>query len=144
MPYPGLIQALNDEVHCVYPRLWPAPSGGISSPAILRCSLGARTHKVIDAVLFNTLMVSSLTRDNISVPSYEDTSTPNAGRYLRLSGRGGRGHHRWCEIDFSDYPDYRDDFIKVLNSWCGARITIRHAANVVVKPGRWRIITINL
>ncbi|MEN3260679.1 7-cyano-7-deazaguanine synthase QueC [Sodalis endosymbiont of Spalangia cameroni] len=126
-----LIQALNqyDEVHCVTFDYGQRHRAEITVARELAMQLGARAHKVIDAGLLNALAVSSLTRDNIPVPGYEDTpdglpSTFVPGRnilFLTLAAiyayqvEADAVITGVCETDFSGYPDCRDDFIKALN-----------------------------
>ncbi|BAE73951.1 7-cyano-7-deazaguanine synthase [Sodalis glossinidius str. 'morsitans'] len=127
-----LIQALSqyDEVHCVTFDYGQRHRAEIDVARKLAMQLGARAHKVIDAGLLNALAVSSLTRDNITFPGYEDSagglpSTFVPGRnilFLTLAAiyayqvEASAVITGVCETDFSGYPDCRDNFIKALNA----------------------------
>ncbi len=79
--------------------------------------------------LLNELAVSSLTRDSIPVPDYEENADgiPNTfvpGRnilFLTLAAvyayqvQAEAVITGVCETDFSGYPDCRDEFVKALN-----------------------------
>ncbi|HAI06884.1 MAG TPA: 7-cyano-7-deazaguanine synthase QueC, partial [Pantoea sp.] len=71
-----LVQALQqyDEVHCVTFDYGQRHREEIEVARDLAIRLGARAHKVLDVTMLNDLAVSSLTRDNIPVPTYD----PNA------------------------------------------------------------------
>ncbi|AZD62825.1 7-cyano-7-deazaguanine synthase [Pseudomonas chlororaphis subsp. aurantiaca] len=91
--------------------------------------LGATVHKVLDASLLNELAISSLTRDNIPVPTVNSSgeslpSTFVPGRnilFLTLASiyayqvQAETVITGVCETDFSGYPDCRDEFVKALN-----------------------------
>ena len=126
-----LIQALTlyDEVHCVTFDYGQRHRAEIDIARRLAQELGARVHKVIDARLLNDLAVSSLTRDNIPLPHYDETtdalpSTFVPGRnilFLTLASIyayqvGAQSVITGvCETDFSGYPDCRDEFVKAMN-----------------------------
>lgn len=126
-----LIQALQqyDEVHCVTFDYGQRHRAEIDVAKKLALQLGACAHKVLDATMLNSLAISSLTCDNIPVPSYSpgEQGIPNTfvpGRnilFLTLAAI-----YAWqveaesvitgvCETDFSGYPDCRDEFVKALN-----------------------------
>jgi 7-cyano-7-deazaguanine synthase len=91
--------------------------------------LGATVHKVMDVSLLNELAISSLTRDNIPVPTVNSSgeslpSTFVPGRnilFLTLAAiyayqvKAETVITGVCETDFSGYPDCRDEFVKALN-----------------------------
>lgn len=127
-----LIQALKyyDEVHCVTFDYGQRHRLEIDIAQKLSLQLGAKAHKVLDVTLLNELAVSSLTRDNIPVPDYEESeasglpSTFVPGRnilFLTLAAiyayqvKAEAVITGVCETDFSGYPDCRDEFVKALN-----------------------------
>ncbi|AEX53223.1 7-cyano-7-deazaguanine synthase QueC [Rahnella aquatilis] len=128
-----LIQALKqyDEVHCVTFDYGQRHRAEIEIAQKLSVELGARAHKLLDVGLLNELAVSSLTRDNIPVPSFGDESNgglPSTfvpGRnilFLTLAAiyayqiQAEAVITGVCETDFSGYPDCRDEFVKALNT----------------------------
>ncbi|MEJ4042888.1 7-cyano-7-deazaguanine synthase QueC [Erwinia sp. SLM-02] len=126
-----LIQALQqyDEVHCVTFDYGQRHRAEIDVAQQLSVSLGARAHKVLDVTLLNELAVSSLTRDNIPVPTWDPTSSglPSTfvpGRNILFLTLAAIYAYQVeaeavitgvCETDFSGYPDCRDEFVKALN-----------------------------
>lgn len=126
-----LIQALTlyDEVHCVTFDYGQRHRAEIDIARTLAQELGARAHKVIDARLLNDLAASSLTRDNIPLPRYDDAaealpSTFVPGRNILFLTLASIFAYQVgaqtvitgvCETDFSGYPDCRDEFVKALN-----------------------------
>lgn len=128
-----LIQALTryDEVHCVTFDYGQRHHAEIEVASGLTTLLGARAHKIIDARLLNDLAVSSLTRDNIPVPHFDQqagaSSLPSTfvpGRNILFLTLAAIYAYQVgatavitgvCETDFSGYPDCRDEFIKALN-----------------------------
>ena len=66
-----LIQALPlyDEVHCITFDYGQRHVAEIEVAQKLAKQLGATVHKVMDVSLLNELAISSLTRDNIPVPT---------------------------------------------------------------------------
>lgn len=126
-----LIQALTlyDEVHCVTFDYGQRHRAEIDIARTLAHELGARAHKVIDARLLNDLAASSLTRDNIPLPRYDDAtealpSTFVPGRNILFLTLASIYAYQVgaqtvitgvCETDFSGYPDCRDEFVKALN-----------------------------
>lgn len=127
-----LIQALKmyDEVHCVTFDYGQRHRLEIEVAQKLSHSLGAAAHKILDVNLLNELAVSSLTRDNIPVPDYNESATnglPSTfvpGRnilFLTLAAiyayqvQAEAVITGVCETDFSGYPDCRDEFVKALN-----------------------------
>ena len=127
-----LIQALKtyDEVHCVTFDYGQRHRFEIEVAQKLSHSLGATAHKVLDVTLLNELAVSSLTRDNIPVPDYQESessglpSTFVPGRnilFLTLAAiyayqvQAEAVITGVCETDFSGYPDCRDEFVTALN-----------------------------
>lgn len=137
-----LIQALNqyDEVHCVTFDYGQRHRQEIDVARELSLQLGARAHKVLDVTLLNELAVSSLTRDNIPVPSYTPDSNglPSTfvpGRNILFLTLASVYAYQVeaeavitgvCETDFSGYPDCRDEFVKALNH----AVTLGMARNV--------------
>jgi len=127
-----LIQALTlyDEVHCITFDYGQRHRAEIDIARHLAQELGARVHKVIDAGLLNALAASSLTRDNIPLPHYDDTagsalpSTFVPGRNILFLTLASIYAYQVgaqtvitgvCETDFSGYPDCRDEFVKAMN-----------------------------
>lgn len=126
-----LIQALKqyDEVHCVTFDYGQRHRAEIEVARTLSDTLGARAHKVLDVTLLNELAVSSLTRDNIPVPTYDANagglpSTFVPGRNILFLTLASIYAYQVeaeavitgvCETDFSGYPDCRDEFVKALN-----------------------------
>ncbi|WP_145555748.1 7-cyano-7-deazaguanine synthase QueC [Yersinia canariae] len=127
-----LIQALQqyDEVHCITFDYGQRHRAEIDVARKLAIQLGAKAHKVLDVGMLNELAVSSLTRDNIPVPTYsedEGDSLPSTfvpGRnilFLTLAAiyayqvQAQAVITGVCETDFSGYPDCRDEFVKALN-----------------------------
>lgn len=124
-----LIQAMAnfDEVHCVTFDYGQRHQAEIDCAKILAKRLGAAAHKVMDVTLLNELAISSLTRDNIPVPTQVENGIPNTfvpGRnilFLTLAGiyayqiKAQAVITGVCETDFSGYPDCRDEFVKALN-----------------------------
>lgn len=127
-----LIQALQiyDEVHCVTFDYGQRNCEEIEIATRLTLKLGTQVHKVLDVRLLNELSVSSLTRDNIPVPTYDSDNRglPNTfvpGRnilFLTLASIYAYQAEAEavitgvCETDFSGYPDCRNTFIKSLNN----------------------------
>ena len=126
-----LIQALAqyDEVHCVTFDYGQRHRQEIEVARELATRLGARAHKVLDVTLLNELAISSLTRDNIPVPTYDASasglpSTFVPGRNILFMTLASIYAYQVdaeavitgvCETDFSGYPDCRDEFVKALN-----------------------------
>ncbi|RWR00678.1 queuosine biosynthesis protein QueC [[Pantoea] beijingensis] len=126
-----LVQALRqyDEVHCVTFDYGQRHREEIEIAQQLSQQLGVRAHKVLDVTLLNELAVSSLTRDNIPVPTYNPDasglpSTFVPGRNILFLTLASIYAYQVeaeavitgvCETDFSGYPDCRDEFIKALN-----------------------------
>ncbi|TCV94411.1 7-cyano-7-deazaguanine synthase QueC [Biostraticola tofi] len=127
-----LIQALSqyDEVHCVTFDYGQRHRAEIDIARELSVSLGAVAHKFIDAGLLNALAVSSLTRDSIPVPRFDDQtdalpSTFVPGRNILFLTLAAIYAYQVgaesvitgvCETDFSGYPDCRDEFVRALNT----------------------------
>ncbi|KRP65089.1 7-cyano-7-deazaguanine synthase QueC [Pseudomonas orientalis] len=126
-----LIQALKqyDEVHCITFDYGQRHVAEIDVARTLAKQLGATVHKVMDVSLLNELAISSLTRDNIPVPTVNSSgeslpSTFVPGRnilFLTLAAiyayqvKAESVITGVCETDFSGYPDCRDEFVKALN-----------------------------
>lgn len=127
-----LIQALHqyDEVHCVTFDYGQRHRAEIDVAQQLAQQLGVTAHKLLDVTILNQLAVSSLTRDNIPVPS----ATSDTNRELPSTFVPGRNIlfltlaaiyayqveaeaviTGVCETDFSGYPDCRDQFVKALH-----------------------------
>ncbi|MGV3345520.1 7-cyano-7-deazaguanine synthase QueC [Enterobacteriaceae bacterium LUAb1] len=127
-----LVQALNQyaEVHCITFDYGQRHREEITVATALATRLGAVSHKVLDVRLLNELAVSSLTRDNIPVPSYSANTRnlPNTfvpGRNILFLTLASIYAYQVeaeavitgvCETDFSGYPDCRDEFIRSLNN----------------------------
>jgi 7-cyano-7-deazaguanine synthase len=126
-----LIHALPryDEIHCITFDYGQRHRAEIDVARRLAKELGVTAHSVLDVKVLNDLTVSSLTRDNIPVPSANSSGSdlPNTfvpGRnilFLTLASvyayqiRAQTVITGVCETDFSGYPDCRDDFVKTLN-----------------------------
>jgi 7-cyano-7-deazaguanine synthase len=126
-----LIHALPryDEIHCITFDYGQRHRAEIEVAQQLSKKLGVTAHKILDASLLNELAISSLTRDNIPVPSANSSEggLPNTfvpGRnilFLTLASIYAyqvQAHTvitGVCETDFSGYPDCRDEFVKALN-----------------------------
>ncbi len=124
-----LIQALSiyDEVHCITFDYGQRHRAEIDIARRLAAELGVTAHKVMDVTLLNELAISSLTRDNIPVPTECTDGVPNTfvpGRnilFLTLASIyayqiGAKNVITGvCETDFSGYPDCRDEFVRALN-----------------------------
>ncbi|ARB86101.1 MULTISPECIES: 7-cyano-7-deazaguanine synthase QueC [Yersinia] len=127
-----LIQALQqyDEVHCITFDYGQRHRAEIDVARALASQLGAKAHKVLDVGMLNELAVSSLTRDSIPIPSFDEEdadtvpSTFVPGRnilFLTLAAiyayqvQAQTVITGVCETDFSGYPDCRDEFVKALN-----------------------------
>ena len=126
-----LIHALQlyDEVHCITFDYGQRHRAEIDAAQQLSKQLGATVHKVLDASLLNELAISSLTRDNIPVPTVNSSgeslpSTFVPGRNILFLTLASIYAYQVqaecvitgvCETDFSGYPDCRDEFVKALN-----------------------------
>ncbi|WP_338488254.1 7-cyano-7-deazaguanine synthase QueC [Pseudomonas trivialis] len=125
-----LIQALAryEQVHCITFDYGQRHVAEIEVAQRLAKQLGATVHKVMDVSLLNELAISSLTRDNIPVPTESSgdglPSTFVPGRnilFLTLASiyayqvKAETVITGVCETDFSGYPDCRDEFVKALN-----------------------------
>ncbi|UVK76839.1 MAG: 7-cyano-7-deazaguanine synthase [Sodalis sp. Fse] len=145
-----LIQALTryDDVYCITFDYGQSHRVEINIAHKLALQLGARAHKVIDASLLNALAISSLTRDNIPIPGYQEVScgllsTFVPGRnilFLILAAiyayqvKADAVITGVCETDFSGYPDCRDDFIKSFNK--ALNLGMAHEINIFT-PLMW-------
>ncbi|MEL7627651.1 7-cyano-7-deazaguanine synthase QueC [Pectobacterium aroidearum] len=126
-----LIQALQhyDDVHCITFDYGQRHRAEIDIARELSLKLGATAHKVLDVGLLNELATSSLTRDSIPVPDYDENAQgiPNTfvpGRNILFLTLASIYAYQVgaeavitgvCETDFSGYPDCRDEFVKALN-----------------------------
>jgi len=126
-----LIQALPhyDEIHCITFDYGQRHRAEIEVAQTLSKKLGVKVHKVLDVSLLNELAISSLTRDNIPVPTTSSSgeklpSTFVPGRnilFLTLASiyayqvQAQTVITGVCETDFSGYPDCRDQFVRALN-----------------------------
>ncbi|UFQ00690.1 7-cyano-7-deazaguanine synthase QueC [Pseudomonas fitomaticsae] len=126
-----LIHALPryDEIHCITFDYGQRHRAEIDVARRLAKELGVTAHSVLDVKVLSDLTISSLTRDNIPVPSANSSGNdlPNTfvpGRnilFLTLASvyayqiRAQTVITGVCETDFSGYPDCRDDFVKTLN-----------------------------
>jgi 7-cyano-7-deazaguanine synthase len=126
-----LIHALThyNEVHCITFDYGQRHHAEIEVAQQLSKKLGVTVHKTLDVSLLNELAISSLTRDNIPVPTVNSSgeslpSTFVPGRnilFLTLASiyayqvQAKTVITGVCETDFSGYPDCRDEFVKALN-----------------------------
>ncbi|WP_338582074.1 7-cyano-7-deazaguanine synthase QueC [Pseudomonas sp. MAG733B] len=120
---------LYDEIHCITFDYGQRHRAEIEVAQQLSKQLGVKVHKILDTSLLNELAISSLTRDN--TPSLNINSSGNnlpntfvPGRnilFLTLASiyayqvRAEAIITGICEIECSDYPDCRDEFVKHLN-----------------------------
>ncbi|UVM50029.1 7-cyano-7-deazaguanine synthase QueC [Pseudomonas sp. B21-015] len=127
-----LIHALQtyDEIHCITFDYGQRHRAEIEVAQQLSAKLGVTVHKVLDVSLLNELAISSLTRDNIPVPTTASSgeSLPNTfvpGRNILFLTLASIYAYQVgattvitgvCETDFSGYPDCRDEFIKAINN----------------------------
>lgn len=120
---------LYDEIHCITFDYGQRHRAEIEVAQQLSKELGVTVHKVLDTTLLNELAISSLTRDNIPVPSVNSSgeSLPSIfvpGRnilFLTLASIYAYQVQAEAvitgigEIDFSGYPDCRDEFVRALH-----------------------------
>ncbi|MEB0044808.1 MULTISPECIES: 7-cyano-7-deazaguanine synthase QueC [unclassified Pseudomonas] len=121
--------ALYDEIHCITFDYGQRHRAEIEVAQQLSKQLGVTVHKVLDASLLNELAISSLTRDNIPVPSANgsEESVPNTfvpGRNILFLTLAAIYAYQVqaetiitgvCETESSGYPDCGDAFVKSLN-----------------------------
>ncbi|WP_347903444.1 7-cyano-7-deazaguanine synthase QueC [Pseudomonas purpurea] len=121
---------LYDEIHCITFDYGQRHRAEIEVAQQLSKQLGVNVHKVLDTSLLNELAISSLTRDNIPVPSTNSSGegVPNTfvpGRnilFLTLASiyayqvRAKTIITGISETECSGYPDCGDEFTKVLNN----------------------------
>lgn len=127
-----LIHALPvyDEIHCITFDYGQRHRAEIEVAQQLSKRLGVTAHKIMDVSSLNDLAISSLTRDNIPVPSANSAEggVPNTfvpGRNILFLTLASIYAYQVgaeavitgvCETDFSGYPDCRDEFVKALNN----------------------------
>ena len=85
-----LIQALQqyDEVHCITFDYGQRHRAEIDVARALATQLGAKAHKVLDVGMLNELAVSSLTRDSIPIPSFDEILEANRDVLERIKEKG--------------------------------------------------------
>lgn len=127
-----LIHAINqyNEIHCITFNYTQRQSAEIFAAKNICQHFNIIVHKILDIGLLNELAISSLTRDNIPVLSYEESfksKLPNTfipGRNILFFTLSAIYAYQVqaevvisgvCETDFSGYPDCRDEFVKTLN-----------------------------
>ena len=125
-----LIHALPryDEVHCITFDYGQRHRQEIEVAKRLCKTLGVTVHKILDTTLLKELAISSLTRDNIPVPSANEgdglPSTFVPGRNILFLTLASIYAYQVaaqtvitgvCETDFSGYPDCRDTFVKAIH-----------------------------
>ncbi|RON44951.1 7-cyano-7-deazaguanine synthase QueC [Pseudomonas frederiksbergensis] len=126
-----LIHALPnyDEIHCITFDYGQRHRAEIEVAQRLSVKLGVAVHKVLDTTLLNELAISSLTRDNIPVPTAAHSSDglPNTfvpGRNILFLTLASIYAYQVgadtiitgiCQADLSDFPDCRDEFITSFN-----------------------------
>ncbi len=127
-----LIHALPhyDEIHCITFDYGQRHRAEIEVAQRLAKELGVTAHKVLDTTLLNELAISSLTRDNIPVPTASSSgnglpSTFVPGRNILFLTLASTYAYRVraeavitgvCETESSGYPDCGDEFVKSLNN----------------------------
>ncbi|QLH62905.1 7-cyano-7-deazaguanine synthase QueC [Serratia symbiotica] len=116
-----------DDIHCITFDYGQRHRAEIDVARELALKLGATAHKVLDVGLLNELAISSLTRDNIPIPTQTEEGIPNTfvpGRNILFLTLAAIYAYQVqadvvitgvCETDFSGYPDCRDEFVKALN-----------------------------
>jgi 7-cyano-7-deazaguanine synthase len=121
---------LYDEIHCITFDYGQRHRAEIEVAQQLSKELGVAVHKVLDTTLLNELAISSLTRDNIPVPSANSSeeSVPNTfvpGRNILFLTLASIYAYQVqaeaiitgiCETECSGYPDCGDKFVKNLNN----------------------------
>lgn len=125
-----LIHALPnyDEIHCITFDYGQRHRAEIEVAQQLSAKLGVKAHKILDTSLLNELAISSLTRDNIPVPTASSgDGLPNTfvpGRNILFLTLASIYAHQVgaqtvitgvCETECSGYPDCRNDFVTLLN-----------------------------
>ncbi len=127
-----LLQALEnyDEVHCITFNYGQKHSAEVEVAKKIAKQLGIRAHKVMDMDFLGELAISSLTQEEIPVPSFAESeasglpSTFVPGRNIVFLNLAAIYAYQVgaqtvitgvCETDFSGYPDCRDEFVKALN-----------------------------
>lgn len=126
-----LIHALPnyDEIHCITFDYGQRHRAEIAVAQQLSAKLGVKVHKVLDTSLLNELAISSLTRDNIPIPTAANSedSLPNTfvpGRNILFLTLASIYAYQVdaqtvitgvCETECSGYPDCRNDFVTLLN-----------------------------
>jgi 7-cyano-7-deazaguanine synthase len=127
-----LIHALPkyDEIHCITFDYGQRHRAEIEIAKELAEHFGVTAHKVLDTTLLNELAVSSLTRDNIPVPSANNAKNgpPNTfvpGRNILFLTLASIYAYQVgaeavitgvSEVDIPVYSDCRNGFIKLLNN----------------------------
>ena len=127
-----LIHALPnyDEIHCITFDYGQRHRAEIEVAQQLAKKLGVTAHKILDVTVLSELAISSLTRDNIPVPSANSGAPglPNTfvpGRNILFLILASIYAYQVgaeavitgvCETDFSGYPDCRDNFVKAMNN----------------------------
>lgn len=127
-----LIHALPtyDEIHCITFDYGQRHRAEIEVAQQLSKKLGVIVHKVLDTSLLNELAISSLTRDNIPVPTTNSSEgdLPNTfvpGRNILFLTLASIYAYQVgaktvitgiCETECSGHPDCRDEFAKILNN----------------------------
>lgn len=129
-----LIQALDeyDEVYCITFDYGQRHRAEIEIACQLARDLDVKAHKVLNLGVLNEIADSSLTRDTMLVPAHNSNSESNElpntfvpGRnilFLTLASiyayqvKANTVIIGVSEVDFSGYPDCRDEFIKTLNT----------------------------
>lgn len=116
-----------DDIHCITFDYGQRHRAEIDVARELALKLGATAHKVLAVSLLNELAISSLTRDNIPIPTQTSEGIPNTfvpGRNILFLTLAAIYAYQVqadvvitgvCETDFSGYPDCRDEFVKALN-----------------------------
>lgn len=121
---------LYDEIHCITFDYGQRHRAEIEVAQQLSKELGVAVHKVLDTTLLNELAISSLTRDNIPVPSANSSeeSVPSTfvpGRNILFLTLASIYAYQVqaeaiitgiCETECSGYPDCGDEFVKNLNN----------------------------
>ena len=119
-----------DEIHCITFDYGQRHRAEIEIAQQLARKFEVTAHKILDVSLLNDLAVSSLTRENIPVPTTRQTASglPNTfvpGRnilFLTLASiyayqiQASTVITGVCETDFSGYPDCRNAFVESINN----------------------------
>lgn len=118
------------EVYCITFDYNQLHKSEIDSSRFSSKKLGVKRHIILDIKYLNNISISSLTSKNISInnhhplnPNFPSTFVPGRNiLFLTLSSIFAYSHKIDSivlgvnEIDFSGYPDCRNEFVKIMNN----------------------------